>query len=108
MLACIPCKQAWSLFESGDDDYLFILLWSCNARAAASTAAARSARCAIAVVGGRADMHHADVLAVTLAVPMLTIEVDHHPVCVRLLGAQAAFGKCHSCVRGFGRVFVLP
>ena len=43
MPACIRCKQAWSLFEFGDDDYLFILLSSCKVRATASTAAARSA-----------------------------------------------------------------
>ena len=49
MLACTPCEQAWSLFESGDDYNLFILFQRSRVRATAPTAATRSAcaaRCA--------------------------------------------------------------
>ena len=72
MLACIPCKQAWSLFESGDDYYLFILFWSCTVRATctASTAPACSA-CAVCaelhVALSCADMH----VLLCLALPLL-------------------------------------
>ena len=64
------CKLAWSLFESGDDDYLFILFWSCKVRATASTAAARSACAARFASCDSLLCRRAHMLA--LALPLLT------------------------------------
>ena len=85
------CKLAWSLFESGDDDYLFILFWSCKVRATASTAAAHSA-CA-------ARFASCDSLLCRRAAhaPLLypCLHAYSPCFCVHALGAQAACDKCH-------------
>ena len=66
---CMPCKQAWLLFESSDDEYLFIRFRSCTVRAKASTAAARSA---CAPSSATCDAQHVPIcIRFPLALPLL-------------------------------------